>query len=206
MGTRFHIWAILLTLGVMPGIAQAATATFTPDAGSAVAGSEVNVLDGTGYSLAEDGSLTIKFTDLFATDSNDSFTLFHYSTAPFGNLISFSWGYMDASGSVLYQSSAQYPYAQTGGNSFSVGYAYWGCSASAGAGCNFIQINGDTSGYTLDAVSLNGAIVQMVAAPPTPEPSTWALMVLGFAGLGLQLKRSKPSRQSRYKKAILTTG
>jgi PEP-CTERM motif-containing protein len=31
----------------------------------------------------------------------------------------------------------------------------------------------------------------VIAAPPVPEPSTWAMMILGFAGIGFMLHRRK---------------
>ncbi len=190
MSSRLICVVSIMMFCIMPWHAQAATAQFTADTGAAVQASDVNVLDGTGYTLDENGTLTIQFTDLFATSATDSFTLYHYSTEPFGSSFSFSWGYMDDTGAIVYQSSAEYPYAQPGGSSFSVGFAFWGCTANT-PGCNFIQINGDTAGFTLDALSLNGAIVNLVGAPPTPEPSTWMLLILSFAFVGYQLKRTE---------------
>lgn len=67
-----------------------------------------------------------------------------------------------------------------------------GCSALGG--CDFIYIttsrqrNGAT-GATVDYVSVNGAPTDVTA--PTPEPSIWAMMILGFAGIAWRLKSQR---------------
>lgn len=75
-----------------------------------------------------------------------------------------------------------------------------GCSALGG--CDFIYItttrqrNGAT-GATVDYVSVNGEVADVTA--PTPEPSAWALMMLGFAGIAWRLKaRRRYSPSSAY--------
>lgn len=75
-----------------------------------------------------------------------------------------------------------------------------GCSALGG--CDFIYItttrqrNGAT-GATVDYVSVNGEATDVTA--PTPEPSVWALMILGFAGIAWRLKaRRRYSVSSAY--------
>jgi hypothetical protein len=67
---------------------------------------------------------------------------------------------------------------------------------------DFIQINGGTasdfyfgaqlaSSYTINVVDQNGD--QMTVSSAVPEPSTWAMMLLGFAGLGFMAHRRKQS-------------
>ena len=56
-----------------------------------------------------------------------------------------------------------------------------GCSVFGG--CDFIQItarngNRGATGASVDYVSVNGEAV--IATSPTPEPSTWAMMMTGF--------------------------
>jgi PEP-CTERM motif len=75
-------------------------------------------------------------------------------------------------------------------------YADFGGLSSA------IQINGGTGIFNFDATpasdyqlvlsdaSGNNALVSGVSA--IPEPSTWAMMLLGFAGLGFMAYRRKP--------------
>src|SRR3990167_3532967 len=75
-----------------------------------------------------------------------------------------------------------------------------GCAALGG--CDFIYItttrqrNGAT-GATVDYVSVNGEGTDVTA--PTPEPSVWAMMILGFAGIAWRLKaRRRYSVSSAY--------
>jgi len=65
---------------------------------------------------------------------------------------------------------------------------------------DFIQINGGTasdfyfgaqpaSSYTINLVDQNGD--QMTVSSAVPEPSTWAMMMLGFLGVGFMAYRRK---------------
>lgn len=67
-----------------------------------------------------------------------------------------------------------------------------GCSALGG--CDFIFITTTrarrgATGATVDYVNVNGVATEVTA--PTPEPSTWALMIMGFAGLAFRLKAAR---------------
>lgn len=80
-----------------------------------------------------------------------------------------------------------------------------GCSALGG--CDFILIqttrarNGAT-GATVDYVSVNGETTEVAA--PSPEPSTWAMMILGFAGVAWRLKAQRRSSLSSANGALAT--
>ena len=56
---------------------------------------------------------------------------------------------------------------------------------------NFTNLTGgDNEGMFLDAVSVNAVEVNPTGA--VPEPSTWAMMMMGFGAVGLGLRRRKP--------------
>jgi hypothetical protein len=63
-------------------------------------------------------------------------------------------------------------------------------------GCNGPQIPDPvTVSFTLPPYSqiyfVNGDI-RLSAVTPVPEPSTWAMMLIGFAGIGFMAYRRKP--------------
>ena len=70
-----------------------------------------------------------------------------------------------------------------------------GCAALGG--CDYIFITttrqtGAAPGATVDYVSVNGQVTDVAA--PTPEPATWALMIMGFAGVAWRLKALRRAR------------
>ena len=66
-----------------------------------------------------------------------------------------------------------------------------GCSALGG--CDFIFITTSktkgATGATIDYVSVNGDVTEVTA--PTPEPSVWALMIIGFGAAAWRLKNQR---------------
>jgi hypothetical protein len=71
-----------------------------------------------------------------------------------------------------------------------------GASSGAGIGSGpqqAILSFSDTLGGTLSRSDLQGTITYTYtpAGPPVPEPSTWAMMLVGFAGLGYAAVRRK---------------
>jgi hypothetical protein len=66
-------------------------------------------------------------------------------------------------------------------------------------GSSFSQLSGSLKGAllsTVDIFVISASLEITHPTPPVPEPSTWALMVAGFAGLGFvgyrQTRRAKP--------------
>ncbi len=67
-----------------------------------------------------------------------------------------------------------------------------GCGAFGG--CNFIEIltrrtGGNAEGVRVDYVQLNGEVVSVAA--PTPEPSSWALMIVAFGVIAWRCKTNR---------------
>lgn len=62
------------------------------------------------------------------------------------------------------------------------------------SGCDYIEIittrtRRGAEGAAVDYVEVNGEIVEVTS--PTPEPSAWAMMIIGFAGLAARLKAAR---------------
>ena len=58
-----------------------------------------------------------------------------------------------------------------------------------------------TSGGLLDITSANGLTISATPLSGAPEPSSWALAMLGFAGLGAALRRNRALGQQRSMRA-----
>jgi hypothetical protein len=80
--------------------------------------------------------------------------------------------------------------------------AFW-CLEGANGGCNGdpgtsnIAINENSSRVNFVSSPLTGTVLLGTIAPAVPEPSTWAMMILGFCGLGFMAYRRKQGRSAR---------
>jgi hypothetical protein len=77
-------------------------------------------------------------------------------------------------------------------------YSFLDDPFAATSGVSITQITGvndsdEITGFYVDATT--GSQLGFVATPAVPEPSTWAMMILGFAGIGFMgyRRKSKPS-------------
>jgi len=63
-------------------------------------------------------------------------------------------------------------------------------STCCGAGTNFLNIDGSDHLYVWNQSGLGGLSSSPAAVP---EPATWAMMLLGFVGMGVSMRRRKPA-------------
>ncbi len=74
-----------------------------------------------------------------------------------------------------------------------------------GTTTTYLALSGSgTASQTLSATTLEGTLTYNYTAPtgvlasaPVPEPSTWAMMLIGFAGLGYAAVRRKRTRRAQ---------
>lgn len=70
-------------------------------------------------------------------------------------------------------------------------------------GCDYIEITTTrtrrgAAGVEVDYVVVDGQVVEI--ASPSPEPSTWALMIIAFVGIAARLKTARPELMRRKAK------
>lgn len=124
--------------------------------------------------INEPGDFTHVFSFFVADNSlaNSSFT----TSILGGNDIDFSSIFLDSSG-----------FIQTG---FDPGAEQWELSpVSIGAGVHNITVKGSVVGTSQDG-SYTGTL-NVVNQPAVPEPSTWAMMLVGFGAVGGAMRRRK---------------
>ena len=89
----------------------------------------------------------------------------------------------------------------TGPGGFSMDFANTGSDADEKLSLLDLFLDANTT-YTIHiegergtASSFQGNVNFVAAAPPVPEPATWAMMMLGFGAIGWQLRRGSGRRQ-----------
>jgi hypothetical protein len=163
----------LVNQGIDPATA---TGTITTDgtfgvlSQSNITGLDIAVSDGTNSFTLTLPDLQISGADLFATASG---LFFNYVGVDGGSLLALNVG--------------------------STVNAY--CIASAGGLPCFDGGTVSTEGLAVASVAYQGAIqtgeVQIAAVAAIPEVSTWAMMILGFVGVGLMAGRTRNGRVHR---------
>ena len=54
-----------------------------------------------------------------------------------------------------------------------------------------VELVSTSPAFEVDDIALTAAVGTAVVAAAVPEPSTWAMMILGFAGVGFMAYRRK---------------
>ena len=128
---------------------------------------------------------SLLFAQPFGVSKSDTVSIFTLAP-PTGNArLTISFGRYNG-GSPVYADTRNV----NAGNTLTINNLFQrGCAALGG--CDYIFITttrqqGGANGATVDYVSVNGEVAEVTA--PAPELSTWAMMLIGFAGLAWRLK------------------
>ena len=190
---RASALAALLVAMTVSARAEAASAVFyssTPY-GPSMTTALSTAGDGAGALLPLGEWFALLFSAPIGTTQSDSVTIF---TAPLtlGDArLTISFGSYNAG-------SPTYVWSRTlnAGSSLSINnLAQKGCQALGGCDYIFIQTTRQRNGapgVTIDYVDVNGEIVEVTE--PAPEPSVWALMLIGFGGAAWRLKKARRLR------------
>lgn len=199
--TRYsRLFAIAATAAVAFAVspAQAATATF--DSSMPYSPGPMTALstpgDGLGQLVPLGEWISLLFTQPFGVSRSDTVSIFTLAPPVGDARLTISFGSWNNGSPVFVDTKSV-----NAGNTLTVSNLFQrGCSALGG--CDFIfitttrQRNGAT-GATVDYVSVNGEPTDVAA--PTPEPSVWVMMIMGFGGVAWRLKAvRRQSASSAY--------
>lgn len=171
--------------------ARASTATFvqpatlTPEAltGVSTAG------DGAGVFLGLGETLALVFDQPFGVVRRQGVSIFTLPSDQGRAFFTFSFGSYN-NGSPVIAFSRQ----RRAGRTLNINNPFGqGCSALGG--CDYIEITlirtaRGSSGAEVDYVTVDGQVTTVTS--PTPEPSAWALMIIGFVFTAWRLKQHRP--------------
>ncbi len=190
--------AALAVLLAFAGAAEARTATF--DSSQPVAPGPMTALsaagDGAGAFVGLGEWISLLFSQPFGVSRTDTVSIFTLAPPVGDARLTISFGVYN-NGSPIFVDSKNV----NAGNTLTVGNLFQqGCSAFGG--CDFILITTSrarrgATGATVDYVSVNGETTEVTA--PTPEPSAWAMMMLGFAAIAWRMKAQRRSSLSSAK-------
>ena len=202
--TRSSHWrcsgVALAAVLLFAGAAEARTATF--DSSQPYAPGPMTALstagDGAGVFVGLGAWISLLFSQPFGVSKTDTVSIFTVAPPVGDARLTISFGVYN-NGSPIFVDSKDV----NAGNTLTIGNLFQqGCSAFGG--CDFILITTSrarrgATGATVDYVSVNGETTEVTA--PTPEPSTWAMMMLGFAAIAWRMKAQRRSSPSSAKGA-----
>jgi hypothetical protein len=179
---------------LMAGMAYADTATFTAD-GDALDNVDlenITATGGGGFNLQGGSTLVIELTNAFATGNFDNFLTVYYANPQRGRRwLGINIGY-EVNGVVQWILASPSWFLTRGTGQLNLQVFSNQCSVAGG--CTHISLTtwgNSNQGVYVDAVAVNGQVLTADTAAPTPEPSTWMLMILGFFAVAWALKRRK---------------
>jgi hypothetical protein len=157
--------------------------------------------DGAGVFVGFNQWISLLFDQPFGVSRSDTVSIFTLPPTVGDARFTISFGRYNG-GSPVFADTRQV----NAGNTLTINNLFQrGCAALGG--CDFILITTTrarhgATGATVDYVSVNGEVTEVTA--PTPEPSTWAMMILGFAAIAWRLKVQRASSLSSAKGALAT--
>lgn len=196
--TSFKNTLFALVCATFIAFAPSAHASTTVFAGSVInqtnvtnSGGALGGADGSGATIGGQGFLFGVFP--FSTAGNLDLA---FSSPVSGAGVSLDFlgsglvGFLDVSLGAVVGGTTVFTTAQTltigtGGGNFILDFSA-DCATLAATGCSIIRLT-NNGGFFQGASILDG--VSGVAS--APEPATWALMILGFAGIGARLKQTR---------------
>lgn len=184
--------------------AQAETATYLePDF---ISDDDLNSLstagDNAGYLLALGETLALRFNEPLTLNVGDRISVFSLPPDSGVSRAQIRFGSYN-NGSPIILAARNF----RGGNTRSInisGGLLSGCQILGG--CDYIEIittrtRRGAAGVEIDHVTVDGRVVDVAA--PTPEPQTWALMIIAFAGVAARLKQARPNLMQTPRAASL---
>lgn len=193
MATRVIIVALAAMLAAFP--ARAATTVY-----AASVFSETNVINANNALFAANGAaalvqsggeLVLQYANPL-TGSSVAMSLLPFA-GPAGNFVAISVG--EIIGGIATFSAGSLAFADMGAGGVQTFDLSALCSSVSGAGCSLLRIQNlasiGTPGLQLDGVS---------GVSNAPEPSAWALMMLGFAAVGWRMKSARGRIQRSARK------
>ena len=191
----FIVWASLFA-NIVATPSFAATATYVSPASMTEADRIALGASGdsAGYLVPLGNTLELVFDNPFATSSGDNVTIFTLPPPPRGFARAWvSFGvYNGGSPTIVTRRNLR------AGRTLSISSLFDdGCSVFGG--CDFIAITTfrarrGATGVEVDYVMVDGEVVEVTS--PTPEPRTWALMILGFIATAMRLKHVRKRKPS----------
>lgn len=181
--------ALGLAFASLPAAARTAIFVSPETVDPASLGAVSTAGDSAGLAVGLNQTFALLFAEPFGVVSQaDNITIFTL-TPPLGDArATVSFGFYNNGAPIIVRSRNV-----NSGNSVSVGNLFQqGCAVFGG--CDYIAItttrarNG-AQGVVIDYIDVNGEATEVTA--PTPEPSAWALMIVGFAGMAWRLKRAR---------------
>lgn len=191
MATRIIIVALAAMLAAFP--ARAATTIYAASVYSQTnvnnASNALFSANGGAATILSGGELVLQFANPL-TGSSTGLALLPFA-GPAANFLSVSVG--EVIGGVATFSAGSIPFADMGAGGVQNFDLSTLCSSVSATGCSLLRIQ------NLVAFGTPGALIDGVSGVTNaPEPTVWALMMLGFAGIGWRLKevRKKSTRNT----------
>lgn len=197
MATRVIIVALAAMLAAFP--ARAATTIYAASvysqSGVTNAGDALFGANGSAALISSGGELVLQYNNLL-TGGGIAAALLPLATSPAANFLAISIG--EVIGSVATFSAGAIAIADLGAGGVQNLDLSALCATVSATGCSLIRIQ------NIAAFNTPGALIDGVSGVTNaPEPAAWALMMLGFAGVGWRLKgaRKRLFGQSAAKEA-----